>query len=149
MYEATQEEETDETTQEEETDETTQEEEAQFCSEDLQNLKTIAPDSTADDLLQMDRAIATHCQETGDAANDREEEEGEEEEDIEDSEEPEPRPLKESLASVTALLEDAKGRGNLEWLSTAQKLRDIIQEEKMKTELKQKRINDFFIPMSK
>ena len=54
--------------------------------------------------------------------------------------------MKESLASVTALLEDAKGRGNLEWLSTAQKLRDIIQEEKMKTELKQKRIkfNDFF-----
>ena len=141
------EEETDEATQEEETDEATQEEEAQFCSEDLQNLNKIAPDSTADNLLQMDRGIATHCQETGDAAKEKEEEEGEEEEDIDDKE-PEPRPLKESLASVTALLEDAKGRANMEWLSTAQKLREIIQEEKMKTELKQQKINDFFKPMS-
>ena len=37
----------------------------------------------------------------------------------------------------------------MEWLSTAQKLGEIIQGEKMKTELKQQRINDFFKPMHK
>ena len=45
-----------------------------------------------------------------------------------DDKEPEPRPLKESLDIVTALLEDAKGRANMKWLITAQKLREIIQE---------------------
>ena len=40
----------------------------------------------------MDRSTATHCQETGDAAKDKEGEEGEEEEDTDDKK-PEPRPL--------------------------------------------------------
>ncbi|XP_019731246.1 uncharacterized protein LOC109519268 isoform X1 [Hippocampus comes] len=109
----------------------TQEEEAfQFYNDDLQSLKEVAPESTLEDLLQMDSNIATHNQECGETGFVIKAEE----EEWEDADEktPEPRSLRDSLSSVTALIEDAKGRRNMEWLSTAQKLRDLIQEEQMK-----------------